>query len=142
MKKLNYNELVYKEKYYIDLKEVKAVNTNGSLSVILKGSENETNLLVSNDVDVIHLIFPSYATYSVTFEDYEYHDYDEVFDGTAFRIYKYSSLLKHLKRRANLDQQQINRKKEYQHYSLACMEHHLDVVSFDIPLVRFKKFGG
>lgn len=133
---------MYKENYYIDLIEVKAVNTNGSLGIILKGCENETDLLISKGVDMIHLIFPSYATYSVTFEDFEYHAPEEIFDGTAFRIYKYSSLLEHLKRKTNLEQQQLGRKKIYQHYSLSYMEHHLDIVSFDIPSVRFEKFAG
>ena len=138
---MNFKELMFKENYYIALKEIKTSIPNGALSILLEGCKNETDLLLSKRVDKIHLTFPSYATYSVTFEDYDYHNRDGVFDGNAFRIYNYSSLLEQLKRGANLEQQQITRKKIYQHFSLSCMEHQLDVVSFDLPLIRFEKFG-
>lgn len=136
---MDFRELMARENYYISFKgfgEVK--NREAALRVILNGSTDETELLIANpgNIDLLHIDFLSYATFSVTFEDFTVSNEGELYEGDAFRIYEKSDLMNNLKKKTNLEEQERRRAKSYRHFSLACMEHQLDIISCDEPLAK------
>ncbi|MFP3344541.1 hypothetical protein R0J87_18875, partial [Halomonas sp. SIMBA_159] len=56
--------------------------------------------------------------------------------GNAYHIYAESSLLSYLKRHTNLTEQELTRHINYRHFSFACMEHQVDVVSAAPPMIE------
>ncbi|HSP22075.1 MAG TPA: hypothetical protein VLQ20_07070 [Planococcus sp. (in: firmicutes)] len=136
---MDFREFMSKENYYISFKGFEEVeDIRVALRVILYGSTSETELLIATpgDLDILQIDFPSYAFYSVTFEDFTAINENERYEGNAFRIYEKSDLMDYLKKRTNLEDQKISRAKTYRHFSLACMEHQIDLVSSDEPLVK------
>ncbi|MCH4828161.1 hypothetical protein [Planococcus halocryophilus] len=134
-----YKDLLEKNDYFISFRGSLVPNDHRiALRIILYGSYNETDLLVGNqeNLDVWHIDFFSYATYSVTFEDFTVFNDSEVFLGEAFRIYQQSDLMHSLKKRINFESQELNKGSIYTHYSLACMEHQVDIVSDKEPSVK------
>ena len=128
-------------KQYLDMKEFGLAFVNISeprtedsmLKILLYGSENETNLLVApqEPVTTIQVDFPSYVKYSVTYDDYTIYDHNETYEGGSFRIYLSSKLLDCFGFDNILFKQQIK------HYAFACIEHFVEVISYDEPRIRF-----
>lgn len=136
---MTYKDLLEKKDYFISFKGFLKPDDKGvAIRIALYGSPDETNLLIENqnDLDVWHIDFFSYATYSVTFEDFTVFNDSEVFLGEAFRIYQQSDLMDYLSKRANIKFQELNNGKTYTHYSLACLEHQVDIVSDQQPSVK------
>ena len=77
-----------------------------ALRIIVHGGENETDLLIfpQSTVKSYQLDFPSYVSYSVTFEDYTALDESERYEGNAFRLYSKSNYFDFLQKTSNLQQ--------------------------------------
>ena len=134
-------------KQCIDMKELGLAFVNISeprtedsmLKILLYGSKNDTNLLVApqelvaplEPVTTIQVDFPSYVKYSVTYDDYTIYDNNETYEGDSFRIYCSSKLLD------SFDPVHILFKKQIKHYAFACIEHFVEVISYDEPRIRF-----
>ena len=103
------------------------------LNILFYGSENDTTLLVApqEPVTTIQVDFPSYVKYSVTYDDYIIYDHNETYEGDSFRIYRSSKLLD------SLDSDEILLKRQMINYAFACMEHFVEVISYDEPRIRF-----
>lgn len=137
--RVDYKELMSKEDYYISFKGFEEVgNREIALRVVLNGSTDETELLVANhdNVNVLHIDFPSYATFSATFEDFTVNNESELYEGHAFRIYGKSDLMDYLRKRTNLESQEKRSHNPYRHFSFVCMEHQIDIVSCGEPTVK------
>lgn len=108
-----------------------------ALRIFLHGSKNETELLLGlpGTVDQWQVDFQSYAVYSATAEDFTSLP-ARPHIGNAYHIYAESSLLSYLKRHTNLTEQELTRHINYRHFSFACMEHQVDVVSADTPMIE------
>lgn len=108
-----------------------------ALRIFLHGSKNETELLLGlpGTVDQWQVDFQSYAVYSATAEDFTSLPASP-YIGNAYCIYAESSLLSYLKRHTNLTEQELTRHLNYRHFSFACMEHQVDVVSADTPMIE------
>lgn len=131
--------MMSKVNYYLSFRGFEEVrNHEVALRIVLYGSADETELLIANHskIDILHIDFPSYAYYSATFEDFTAVNENEIYEGHAFRVYKKSDLLAYLKKKTNIDEQEMRRAKTYRHFSLACMEHQIDIVSCDKPIVK------
>lgn len=136
---MGYQELIGKEGYYLSFQGFEQTKgANKSLTVRLDGNPNETELLIGDPqiLERWQISFSSYAFYSATFEDFTVAKEHEVYQGYAFRIYEKSDLMDRLRTDANLEVQEKNRGKIYRHYSFACMEHQVDVVSCDEPSTK------
>ncbi|MGM0898188.1 MAG: hypothetical protein ACQEV0_09815 [Bacillota bacterium] len=133
-----HSHLLRKDYFLAFERFVEADGPESALRIIVHGSENETDLLlnVPGSLDIWQFDFPSYATYSVTFEDFTVWSAPDSYTGNAYRIYRKSDLLAFMKQRTNLEAQEKERKLSYQHFSLSCMEHQVDVISADAPSIK------
>lgn len=129
--------LLSQEDYFIAFEEFAETRLPGAaLRISIRGSENETDLLLNlpGTVDRWHIDFRSYATYSVTSEDFtRMSDSDTAH---AFRIYQQSDLLTYLENQTNLKERERQEEISYQHFSFACMEHQLDIISSESPVIQ------
>lgn len=109
-----------------------------ALRIFLRGSENETDLLLNlpGTVDRWQIDFRSYAVYSATAEDFTSMPETSSTTENSYRVYTDSSLLCYLKKHTNLKAQEHERGITYRHFSFPCMEHQVDVVSTDTPTIR------
>ena len=129
--------LLSREDYFIAFEGFAETRLPGSaLRISIRGSENETDLLLnlSGTVDRWHIDFGSYVIYSVTSEEFtRMSDSDTAF---AFRIYQQSDLLTYLENRTNLKERESQEEISYQHFSFSCMEHQVDVISSEAPVIQ------
>ena len=99
--------------------------------VINKG--NPTDLLTyphpDSKVTTLQIDFPNYVTYSVIYDDFTIQNDDEIYQGETFRIYQKSNFLNFV-----LQQSMLSGKK-LKHFSLACIEHKVDIISSIEPIV-------
>lgn len=107
-----------------------------ALRISIRGSEDETDLLLNlpDTVDRWHIDFRSYAFYCVTSEDFT-----SMSGGNttpALHIYRQSDLLTYLESRSNLKKREIDEQINYRHFSFACMEHQVDIISADTPVIQ------
>lgn len=141
---MEYKNLIKKENYFISFKNfAETKEAEIALRVILYGSDNETDLLleVQNNIELWQIDFSSFATYAVTFEDFTTTKEDEIYQGDSFRIYEKSDLIDYLRKRTNIEVQELLIDKKYYHFSMACMEHQIDIVSNDQPIVKVKRLN-
>ena len=112
-----------------------------ALRIIVHGSENETDLLIfpHSTVKSYQLDFPSYVSYSVTFEDYTALHESERYKGNAFRLYSKSNYFDFLQKTSNL-QRQYNRK-ICTIYAMMCIEHVVNIVSYAEPTITISQLG-
>ncbi len=130
---MQFRDLIKEVGYEISFESISEPRVDGvTLSVIVNRSEDVTDLLIfphpESKVTTFQIDFPNYITYSVVYDDYTVWKDDEIYEGESFRIYKKSNYLDYVKKSFRLDQH-IN------HYSLACFEHHIDIISTDKPIV-------
>lgn len=112
-----------------------------ALRIIVHASENETDLLIfpHSTVKSYQLDFPSYVSYSVTFEDYTALDESEQYEGNAFRLYSKSNYFNFLQKTSNL--QRAYNGKTCSVYAMMCIEHVVNIVSYDEPIITISKLN-
>lgn len=136
---MDFKDLLLKENYYISFAGFENVEDKQvALRVIINGSTSETDLLLAAQgaIETFQIDFPSYASYSATFEDFTIMNENELYQGNTIRIYEKSDFMAYLKHRTNLEEQEISRGKKFRHFSFVCMEHQVDVISCDEPSVK------
>lgn len=132
-------EPLSKENYFLAFEKFAETKVSGvALRVIVRGSDNETDLLLNlpGTLDIWQFDFRSYATYSVSAEDFTVWADPQTYIGNAYRIYRESELLDSLKERTSLEVQEQVCGISYRHFSFACMEHQVDVISADAPAIQ------
>lgn len=134
--KESFTHLLTREIEHLSFESISHICEEGAtLRVIVHGSKNETDLLIfpQSTVTRYQIDFPSYVSYSVTFEDYTTLNEVEQFKGHAFRIYSKSHYFDMLQKFGNV-QREI-RGKTCVHYAWMCAEHVVNVISFDEPSI-------
>ncbi|MFE8703086.1 hypothetical protein ACFYKX_21125 [Cytobacillus sp. FJAT-54145] len=135
---MEFKDLVEMDEY-IAFEDISEPRTNGiRLRIKINVSKNETDLLIYPDgdcnVQTLEIAFPNYVTYSVVYDNYTTWNERDEFIGNRFRIYKKSNYLNFIEKEYRLGPE-LSRKK-LTHYSLACFEHKVDVISFDEPSIN------
>ncbi|WP_077356996.1 hypothetical protein [Virgibacillus halodenitrificans] len=74
-------------------------------------------------METLQIDFKNYATYSVIYDDFTVLDDSEVFRGEAFRVYDKPNCFNFIKKVSSLQSEKLT------HYSLACFEHKVDIIS-------------
>lgn len=85
------------------------------------------------DLPILQIDFDSYIAYSVTNESYTSWDEYEVFEGKAFRIYTKSRYLDYIK--VDTFAEGIFQG-EFVHYGIVCLNHIINIVSVDKPIIN------
>ena len=129
--------LLSQNDYFIAFESFAELRLPGTaLRISIRGSQNETDLLLNlpGTVDRWHIDFRTYAFYSATSEDFT----SMSGGGTipAYRIYQQSDLLTFLAHQSNLKEQEKQRSIHFLHFSFACMEHQVDIISSEKPLIQ------
>ena len=138
----NFTNLLDNIKEYLSFESISEQRINDvALRIIVHGSENETDLLIfpHSTVKRYQLDFPSYVSYSVTFEDYTALDESERYEGNAFRVYSKSNYFDFLQKTSNL-------KREYNGktctvYGMMCIKHVVNIVSYTEPTITISQLG-
>ncbi|MYL58247.1 hypothetical protein GLW20_12095 [Virgibacillus halodenitrificans] len=125
---MTFNELLKLNNCYISFESISEPRTaKAKLRIIINKSDNPTDLLISphNDskVETLQIDFKNYVTYSVIYDDLTVLDDSEVFRGEAFRVYDKSNYFNFIKNVSSLQIEKLT------HYSLACIEHKVDIIS-------------
>ena len=118
---------------FVNISESRTNET--ALRITVYGSDHDTSLLVAPNepVTTIHIDFPSYITYSVTYDDYTLWDEDAVFQGESFRLYQQSSFMDSFIRSSCLEKTIIE---SMHHYGIHCIEHSIEVLSTSVPTIK------
>ncbi|WP_121615476.1 hypothetical protein [Virgibacillus halodenitrificans] len=125
---MTFNDLLKLNNCYISFESISEPRTaKVKLRIIINKSDNPTNSLIfpHNDskVETLQIDFKNYATYSVIYDDFTVLDDSEVFRGEAFRVYDKSNYFNFIKNVSSLQIEKLT------HYSLACFEHKVDIIS-------------
>ncbi|MBR8644233.1 hypothetical protein KEH51_05100 [[Brevibacterium] frigoritolerans] len=110
------------------------------LEEILEPKENSLRLLINrsslnNDSPMMQLDFESFISYSVIDECFSYSiDNSEVSKGKLFQIYTKSRYLDFIKLATN-EREDICPFENYVHYQFPCLNHTIDVISFEEPKI-------
>lgn len=103
------------------------------LRIIINKSDNPTDLLIfphpDSKVETLQIDFKNYVTYSVIYDDFTIWDDSEVYRGNSFRIYDKSNYFNYIQRVSYLPSEKLI------HYSLACFEHKVDIISDFDPVI-------
>jgi hypothetical protein len=131
---LEFTDLVKESGYNISFEAISEPRTKGvALRIILNRSKDATDLLIlphpDSKVTTFQIDFPNYITYSVVYDDYTVWNDEQIFEGESFRIYKNSSYLDYVQKEFRLQDKNVK------HYSLACFEHHIDIISEHEPII-------
>ena len=138
----NFTNLLDNIKEYLSFESISEQPSKGvALRIIVHGSENETDLLIfpHSTVKRYQLDFPSYVSYSVTFEDYTALDKSERYEGNTFRVYSKSNYFDFLQKTSHL-QRQYNGK-TCTVYAMMCIEHVVNIVSYAEPTITISQWG-
>ncbi|RIW31365.1 hypothetical protein D3H55_15445 [Bacillus salacetis] len=132
---MNYEELLKIYGCYISFESIQEPRTNEvKLRIIVNKSNNPTDLLIfphpDSKVEALQIDFENYVTYSVIYDDFTNWNANEVFRGEIFRIYDKSDFLNSIQR--ELGSSLLSEKT---HYSLACIEHRVDIISKHQPKI-------
>ncbi|WP_342543774.1 hypothetical protein MHH33_12750 [Paenisporosarcina sp. FSL H8-0542] len=150
---MNYNDLM-KSKGYIYLNNLSEPEEN-SLCILIDrckiGNKSEDIDLgerlteayypieVDDGLPAIHLEFESYVSYSVINESFTVMDDYEVFQGEIFKIYTKSRYLDFIK--AGTIAEDIFPEDKFVHYQVPCLNHIIDIISYEEPKITEKKRG-
>ncbi|MGX7596869.1 hypothetical protein ACWNS2_16805 [Planococcus plakortidis] len=129
--------LLSQNDYFIAFESFAELRLPGTaLRISIRGSQNETDLLLNlpGTVDRWHIDFRSYAFYCVTSEDFTSMSGGNI--TPALHIYRQSDLLTYLESRSNLKKREIEQELTYRHFSFACMEHQVDIISSEKPIIQ------
>ncbi|MBB6452517.1 hypothetical protein HNQ94_000962 [Salirhabdus euzebyi] len=135
---MTFEELVKEKGYSISFESIIEPRTNDvKLRIIVNKSENPTDLLIfphpDSKVQTLQIDFKNYVTYSVIYMVYTVENSTEIADGDAFQIYGKSNYYDFIQRETVLNTFFPNDK--LIHYSLACMEHKVDIISKHEPII-------
>ena len=135
---MTFEELTKERGYFISYEEILEPRKNDvKLRIILNKSENPTDLLIyphpDSKVTTWQIDFKNYVTYSVIYDDYSLFDETEDYEGEAFGIYQTSKYLEYFQKATHMKPYIANKK--LTHYSLACIEHKVDIISLDEPII-------
>lgn len=124
---MTFEELVRDTSSSISFEGISEPRTSDAkLRVLVNMSQEPSDLLMfphsREKVTTLEIEFANYVTYSVIYDDFTVWDELEVCDGKAFRIYHQSKWLEYIATTSNLP------KNELIHYSLACLEHHVNII--------------
>lgn len=87
---------------------------------------------IDNTLPVLQIDFKSYIAYAVTNESFTTWDEYEEFQGKAFRIYNKSRYLDFIGEHTFASKDYPG---EFKHYGIVCLNHIINIVSVDIPIV-------
>ncbi len=132
---MEFTDLVKEIGYTISFESISEPRREGvALRVIVNRSKEATDLLIYPHPDckvtTFQIDFPNYITYSVVYDDYTVWNDEQIFEGDSFRIYKKSSYLDYVQKEFRLPDKNIK------HYSLACFDHHIDIISEYEPVIN------
>ncbi|SMQ80974.1 hypothetical protein SAMN05444673_4067 [Bacillus sp. OV166] len=88
---------------------------------------------VDAQLPIIQLDFDSYVSYSIINESFTVLDEYEIFEGKSFRIFKKSRYLDFINKGTIVND--VFPEEQPVHYEIACLDHIIDVISFDKPIV-------
>ena len=137
-----FSDLLEKEHELISYESIQELLSNGmSLRIIVHGSANATDLLIypQSSVTRYQIDFPSYASYSVTFEDFTTWNDTESYTGHSFRTYSKSDYFEYLQKTGHLPREY--RGKPCKHYGLSCIEHLVHILSYEEPKITVGQVG-
>ncbi|MRH43279.1 hypothetical protein GH741_11370 [Aquibacillus halophilus] len=130
---MEFTEFVKELGYNISFEAISEPRTKGVvLRVIVNRSKDASDLLITHPdskITTFQIDFPNYITYSVVYDDYTVWNDDQIFEGESFRIYKKSNYLDYVQKEFRLQDKNVK------HYSLACFEHHIDIISEYKPII-------
>lgn len=89
---------------------------------------------VDEELPIVQLDFNSYISYSIINESFAVLDDYEIFDGNSFRIFKKSRYLDFINKGTIVND--VFPEEQPVHYEIACLDHIIDVISFDEPIVN------
>ncbi|MEO2075969.1 MAG: hypothetical protein ABGX20_11425 [Bacillus sp. (in: firmicutes)] len=90
-------------------------------------------LEVDEELPIVQLDFDSYVSYSIINESFTVLDDYEIFEGNSFRIFKKSRYLDFINKGTIVND--VFPEEHLVHYEIACLDHIIDVISFDEPMV-------
>lgn len=92
---------------------------------------------VDDNLPILQLDFETYVAYSVIDESFTVMDDYEISDGKFFRIYTISRYLDFIK--AGTIAEDIFPEKQFVHYQIPCLNHIIDIISYDEPKITETK---
>jgi hypothetical protein len=139
---MNYKDLMSVKEYTYLLKILEP--TDNSLRILVERCEKNkrqffrkvsqfNTIEVDENLPLIQLDFDSYVSYSIINESFTVLDDYEVYKGNTFRIYKKSRYLDFVKQGTVAED--IYPDDEFIHYEIAYLNHIIDVVSYEEPIV-------
>jgi hypothetical protein len=133
---MNFEELLKVKGCYISFERIQEPRTNDvKLRIIVNKSNNPTDLLIfphpDSKVESLQIDFEHYVTYSVIYDDFTNWNVNETFRGEIFRIYDKSDSLNSIQR----ERESSLLSEKLTHYSLACIEHKVDIISKHQPII-------
>ncbi|WP_155592218.1 hypothetical protein [Lysinibacillus cavernae] len=144
---MNYEDLMQQEGY-IFLDKIMEPGTN-SLRVsinraVLSSKSEDVNFAehtlynvypieIDKTLPVLNIEFDSYVSYSVSDESFHFVNQEDEFTGHAVRLFTKSSYLDFISN--GTIAQEIYSYKELFHYQIVCLDHIIDIVSFDKPSI-------
>ena len=131
---MKFDELITDSGSYISFEQIVEPRTKEvRLRIFVKKAKNPTDLLIFPHADskatTLQLDFQNYVTYSVIYDEFTSKDEDALYQGDSFRIYHESELLNSIKQKFILPD------KKLKHFSLACIEHKVDILSYYEPII-------
>lgn len=88
---------------------------------------------VDEELPIVQLDFDSYVSYSIINESLTVLDDYEIFEGNSFRIFKKSRYLDFINKGTIVND--VFPEEKLIHYEIACLDHIIDVISFDETIV-------
>lgn len=88
---------------------------------------------VDEELPIVQFDFDSYVSYSILNESLTVLDDYEIFEGNSFRIFKKSRYLDFINKGTIVND--VFSGEQFVHYQIACLDHIIDVISFDEPIV-------
>lgn len=88
---------------------------------------------VDEELPILQLDFESYVSYSIINESYTVFDEYEIFEGNSFRIFSKSSYLDFINKHTIVTN--LYPEEQLVHFKIVCLDHIIDVISFDEPSV-------
>lgn len=130
-----FTDLMKESGYEISLVSISSEprTNDAELRIIVNRSKEVSDLLIyphpDSQVKTIQIDFPNYITYAVVYDDYTVWNDNHLYTGDSFRIYEKSSYLDYVQKEFRVQD------KNLKHYSLACFEHQVDIISEYEPII-------
>ncbi|MEX3747655.1 MULTISPECIES: hypothetical protein [Lysinibacillus] len=92
---------------------------------------------IDDNLPILQLDFDTYVAYSILNESFTVMDDYEISEGNLFRIYSKSMYLDFIK--AGTIAEDIFPEKQFIHYQIPCLNHTIDIISYDEPKITETK---